>query len=177
MHPKISTYLDRADHFSAVVDGARDWDAASLCAEWSAADVLAHVLDTQRDFLAQRGCDLGPRPAGDPAAGWHAHLEAVRRVAADEELVGAEYDGYFGRTTMAATLADFYGLDLIAHRWDLGRATGQEVSFSDAMDALEPSIAGFGDALYGEGVCARPVDVPSDAPRQDRIFGTLGRQP
>lgn len=144
MHPKISTYLDRADHFSAVVDGARDWDAASLCAEWSAADVLAHVLDTQRDFLA------------------------------DEELVGAEYDGYFGRTTMAATLADFYGLDLIAHRWDLGRATGQEVSFSDA---LEPSIAGFGDALYGEGVCARPVDVPSDAPRQDRIFGTLGRQP
>ena len=98
-------------------------------------------------------------------------------MVADDDLVLAEYDGYFGRTTLAATLADFYGFDLIAHRWDLGRATGQEVAFSDAeMDALETAIAGFGESLYMDGICARPVAVPQDATRQQRILATLGRQ-
>lgn len=98
-------------------------------------------------------------------------------MVADDDLVLAEYDGYFGRTTLAATLADFYGFDLIAHRWDLGRATGQEVAFSGAeMDTMETAIAGFGESLYMDGICARPVAVPQDATRQQRILATLGRQ-
>lgn len=177
MTPQISSYLDNAARFSVVVDGAANWSSASPCDGWTGADVLDHVVDTQRDFLAQRGCDLRPRPAGVPADIWHQHLEAVRRVVADDDLVLAEYDGYFGRTTLAATLADFYGFDLIAHRWDLGRATDQEVAFSDAeMDALETAIAGFGESLYMDGICARPVPVPQDATRQQRILATLGRQ-
>lgn len=177
MTPQISSYLDNAARLSAVVDGAANWSSASPCDGWTGADVLDHVVDTQRDFLAQRGCDLGPRPAGFPADIWHQHLEAVRRVVADDDLVLAEYDGYFGRTTLAATLADFYGFDLIAHRWDLGRATGQEVAFSDAeMDALETAIAGFGESLYMDGICDRPVAVPHEATRQQRILATLGRQ-
>lgn len=177
MTPHISNYLDNAARFSAVVDAAADLSSASPCDGWAGADVLYHVIDTQRDFLAQRGCDLGRRPTGAPADSWHRHLDAVRRVVADESLVTTEYDGYFGRTTLAATLAEFYGFDLIAHRWDLGRATGQEVSFSDAeMDALETAIGGFGEALYMEGICARPVAVPDDATRQQRILATLGRR-
>jgi len=177
MQPEISRYLDRADHFTAVVNAVTDWDAPSPCEEWTAADVVLHVVDTQRDFFGQRGQDLGPRPGGDPASTWRQHLEEVRRVVADDDLVTAQYDGYFGPTTLAQTLADFYGFDLIAHRWDLGRASGHEVQFSDAeMDALETSIAGFGEALYGEGICARPVPVADDASRQARILAALGRR-
>ena len=176
--PQISRFLEHASRFSAVVDAVEDWSAPSPCVGWSAAHVVHHVVDTQRDFLTQRGLELAARPEGDPAAVWRQHLDEVAVLVEDEELVTAEYDGYFGRTTLAATLADFYGFDLVVHRWDLGRAAGQPVTFSDEeMDAVEATLPTFGDALYGEGICARPVPVPDDAPRQDRILATLGRRP
>ncbi len=177
MTPQISSYLDNAARLSAVVDGAANWSSASPCDGWTGADVLDHVVDTQRDFLAQRGCDLGPRPTGFPADIWHQHLEAVRRVVADDDLVLAEYDGYFGRTTLAATLADFYGFDMVVHRWDVARALGRDTVFTDAeMDAMEASVAVFGEHLYGEGVCRAAVPVPDGASRQDRLLAALGRR-
>jgi len=177
MPPQIFRFLDNAGRFSAVVDAVTDWTAPSPCEGWSAADVVLHVVDTQRDFLAQRAADLGPRPGGDPAAVWREHLEQVSRLLQDEALVNAEFDGYFGPTTVADTLADFYGFDLVVHRWDVGRAAGQPVTFSSQeMDAAEAAIPSWGDALYSEGVCARPVPVPDDASRQDRLLATLGRR-
>jgi uncharacterized protein (TIGR03086 family) len=176
--PQISRFLDNAGRFSAVVDVVPDWTAPSPCEGWTAADVVQHVVDTQRDFLRQRGLEVGPTPDGEPAAVWHRHLEQVTGLVQDEQLVTAEYDGYFGRTTLAATLADFYGFDLVVHRWDLGRAAGHDVQLSEGeLEAAEAAVPSFGEALYSEGICARPVPVPDDASRQDRLLATLGRRP
>ena len=178
MNPQITDYLANADRFSAVVAATSDWSGPSPCEGWTAADVLDHVVDSQRNFLAAREVDLGPRPDGAPADVWRDHVTEVRRVVADDDLVTREYDGHFGRTTLADTLASFYGFDMVVHRWDLGRAAGQDVRFSEEeMHALESSIAGFGDALYSEGVCRPPVDVPDEASRQDVILARLGRRP
>ncbi|HEX8497692.1 MAG TPA: maleylpyruvate isomerase family mycothiol-dependent enzyme [Actinomycetales bacterium] len=177
MQPQITDFLDNAARLTAVVRAVPDWSAASPCEGWSAADVLDHVIDTQRDFLAQRGHDLGERPQGEPPARWEQHLAAVRAVAEDDAVVTREYDGWFGRTTMADTLRDFYGFDLVVHRWDIARASGQEAVLSDdELTATEQAVAGFGDALYSEGICARPVPVRPDASRQQRVLATLGRR-
>jgi uncharacterized protein (TIGR03086 family) len=177
VQPQISRFLDHAGRFSAVVDAVPDWSAPSPCPGWSAADVVAHVVDTERDFLSQRGLDVGERPDGDPSAVWRQHLEQVAVLVQDQELVSEEYDGWFGRTTLAATLADFYGWDLIVHRWDLGQAAGQPVTFTDAeLDAVEGALPSFGEMLYSDGICARPVPVPDDASRQERVLATLGRR-
>ena len=55
-----------ADRFTAVVEAAGDtqWSSPSPCEGWTAADVLDHVVDTQRDFLDKRGADVGARPEG-----------------------------------------------------------------------------------------------------------------
>jgi hypothetical protein len=133
---------------------------------------------TQRSFLSDRGADLGPSPTGTPAEIWAAHVGAVAAIGADDDFVSVTYDGYFGPTTIADTLRDFYGFDLIVHRWDLGRSFGVDVTWSDdEMDLLETAMAGFGDALYSEGVCAPAVEVAGDASRQDKILGRLGRNP
>ena len=177
MQPQVSRFPDNAGRFSAVVDAVADWTAPSPCEGWSAADVVHHVIDTQRDFLTQRGLDVGSRPEGDPAEAWRQHLERLSPLLADEALVTTPYDGYFGRTTLADTLADFYGFDLVVHRWDLGRASGQDVAFSEQeMDAVEAAVPSFGEALYSEGICARPVPVADGASRQDRVLATLGRR-
>jgi len=177
MHPLIDDYLDNAARFTEVVDAGGDWTAASPCEGWTARDVLDHVLDSQRDFLAKRDLDPGPRPSGAPGDAWHEHLAAMRRVLADDAVVGQEYDGYFGRTSIAETMASFYGFDQVVHRWDLGRALGRPVRWSEEeMERLEKAIAGFGDALYSPGVSAPALAVSPDADRQTRILALLGRR-
>lgn len=180
MHPALAQHLADADRFSttvSAVDRAAAWSSPSPCQDWDAAAVLDHVVDTQRDFLAGRDVDTGPRPAGGPAAVWGEHQALVRRVAADDDLVGAPYDGYFGPTTLAATLRDFYGFDLLVHRWDLGRAAGLDVTWDDReADAVEQALDGFGDSLYMEGICRPAVTPPAGASRQTRLLARTGRQ-
>jgi uncharacterized protein (TIGR03086 family) len=176
-NPQIQQYVDNAARFTEVVEAGGTWSGESPCEGWTATDVLDHVVDTQRSFLEQRGVDLGERPTGEPTALWAAHLSAVRDVLADEELVTAEYDGYFGRTSVADTLANFYGFDMLVHRWDLARGLGRDVPFSDAeLDLADAALDGFGDALYSDGVCKPALAVPADAPRQERLLARMGRR-
>jgi uncharacterized protein (TIGR03086 family) len=174
----MPVYDAHADRFTAVVEAAgdTDWSSPSPCEGWTAADVLDHVVDTQRDFLDKRGADVGARPEGTPQEVWAAHRDVVRRVTADDAFVSEEYDGYFGRTTVADTLANFYGFDLLVHRWDLARGLGRDTSYSDAeLDLVEATLPGFGEHLYDDGVCAPAVPVPDDAPRQVRLLAVMGR--
>lgn len=174
---QIDDFLSDSDTFTTLVDSpAPDWGAASPCAGWSAADVVGHVIDSQRAFLQQRGADLGPEPTGSPAERWHTHLDAVRRVLADQAFASSEYDGFFGRTTVADSMARFYGFDLLVHGWDLARALGRETAWNDGqMDRIDEALDGFGDNLYHEGVCAPALDVADDAPRQTRLLARMGR--
>ena len=176
MTPLTRRYLAQADLFTGVVDAATDWSAPSPCEEWTAADVVEHVVSTQHDYLVQRGADVERRAAGDPSASWHRHLGQVRTLLADDRFATAEFDGYFGRTTVDELLANFYGFDMMVHRWDLGEAVGARVSFTDdELDRLEKAIDGLGDMLYSSGACKAPLEVPDDAPRQQRVLGRLGR--
>lgn len=175
----LDTFRDHADAFDAVVGAAPAdrWDAQSPCTEWTAADVVAHVVDSQRDFLARQDLDAGERAAGSPAEMWRLH-----RAAVDDLLAGGVGDrsfaGFFGPTTIGDTLANFYGFDLIVHRWDLARALDVPCLFTDAeMDQIEVSLARFGDHVRDAGVCGPAVAVGADASRQDRLLGVLGRDP
>jgi uncharacterized protein (TIGR03086 family) len=177
-------HLARAERFAGVLDGADGrWDHPSPCAEWDARAVVQHVIDTQRELLERHGLpvpvapDLGSGPRGDVAGAWRAHVAATAGVLTDEVL-DRTYDGFFGPTTIGATLRDFYTWDLLVHGWDVARATGQPYAISDA-DAIRHDTAAdaWGDALYAEGVCAAAVPVPDDASPGDRLLGRLGRDP
>ena len=184
----LSLFQRRADRFTQVVDAVDasgdDWEAPSPCDGWSARDVVGHVLQTQRDFLEQHGLgtpgpEAGPQPdLTDPAAAWRTQRSHVTSVLEADGVAAREYDGYFGRTTIAATVADFYGWDLVVHGSDVARATGQEWSVSDAEAAdLHATADGWGAALHSEGVCAPAVEVGADASVTDRLLARLGRDP
>jgi uncharacterized protein (TIGR03086 family) len=168
-------YDNAADRFTATVAATDDWSATSPCEGWSAADVVDHVVDTEREFLARHDLEVGDRPTGAPDEIWAAHLSAVRD-AVDADVRAREFDGFFGRTTIGATLDAFYGFDLVVHGWDLGSATGRPTTFTDAeMDAMEQAFVGFGDHAYDDGVFGQPVDVADDADRQTRLLARMGR--
>lgn len=179
MDPRIADHLANADTFSSLVGSVPPdrWDAASPCAGWSAADVVHHVIETQRDFLGGRDAACGADPDGTPAQRWHEHCALVRRVLSDEAFATAPYDGYFGPTTVADTMRDFYGWDMVVHRWDLGRAVGQDVTWSDAECAFVGArLEGFGEQLYGEGICRPALEAPVGADAQTRLLALLGRR-
>ncbi|MDQ3616013.1 MAG: TIGR03086 family metal-binding protein [Actinomycetota bacterium] len=172
----------RADGpLTAVLDSlsADEWEKPSPCQQWSARDVVRHVVETERDFLAGHGLDLQPVPStdSDPAAAWRQHATAVVEVLDDDAVTGREYDGHFGRTTIGDNFARFYVFDMIVHRWDIARAAGRDERFTDTeMEQLESGIGGFGDALYMEGICKRGVEAPDGADRQTALLAALGRE-
>ncbi|GAA6525376.1 TIGR03086 family metal-binding protein [Intrasporangium sp. DVR] len=176
----LDRYADLADRFGTVVDSLPPaaWDAPSACEGWSGRDVLEHVIGSQRGFLRTRGLELGADPdvTDDPVSAWRAHDEEMVRLLADESVCAQEYDGMFGRTTIDATVANFYGFDLIVHRWDLARAAGRDERFSDAeLEAIEAALPAFGEHLYDDGVCKPALPVAADADRQASVLARLGR--
>lgn len=173
----VDEYVEHATAFARIVNAVEGWDNASPCEGWTARDVLRHVIDTQRDFLTGHGVELGTAPdVAAPTDAWTTHDTAVRTVLADPDVAEREFAGVFGPTTVGETLGRFYGFDLVAHRWDLARADGREERFTDSeLDLLERSIEGFGEHLYGAGICKPALEVGAEADRQERVLALLGR--
>ena len=179
MNKHLETYLDEADRFDTVVRNvpAGSWSAQSPCEKWTAADVVDHVVDSERDFFARHHLDLGARPAGSPDQVWQQHLDAACRVLGDGAVLTPTFDGHFGPTTIGETLVSFYALDLVVHRWDLARSVGSDTEFSEAeMKLLDRGIALFGDHMYDQGVFAAAVPAPPGATRQERLLAVMGRK-
>ena len=177
MTPEATKFLEKAERFSAITADVSDWSATSPCEGWSAADVVDHVVDTQRSFFTTHGAELGDRPSGSPEEIWAAHLSAVRPVVGDDAFMAKVYDGWFGPTTIGETVIRFYGLDLVVHGWDVASSQGAPTDFTDAdMDAMEVSFEGFGEAMYADGVFAEDLPVPDDAPRQTKLLARMGRR-
>ncbi|WP_426245304.1 TIGR03086 family metal-binding protein [Nocardioides sp. LHG3406-4] len=180
MNPTAQRFHDRASRFAEIVDSAdAQWDSPTPCEGWTVRDVVSHAIGTERDFFETRALDLGPAPDGtDPAKAWRAHADAVVDVLTRDGVAETAYDGYFGPTTVADTMADFYGWDLVIHGWDIARATGQEWSIGeDEIARLHATADGWGDALHSEGVCGPEVRIGDDASAQDRLLARLGRDP
>lgn len=178
--PPADAYRAADGPLTAVVSSLApsEWDAPSPCEGWSAADVLGHMIETQRSFLSDRGVALGPQPdvASDPAGAWAAHRDEVLTLLTDPAVAGIEYDGHFGRATVGDTVVRFYVFDMVAHRWDIARAAGRDERFTEAeLDQLESGIASFGPAIHADGICKPGVDSSEGADRQARVLATLGR--
>jgi len=177
----VTRWRERSAPFTAEVAAVEDWDAPSPCEGWTAHDVLAHVIDTEREFLIRVG--LAAEEAadasadGEPAACWAAHLAAVDALLADPAVAARSHDGAFGPTTVGDVLLDFYGFDLIVHRWDLARSQGRDARLSAAeLDLVDAAVDGWGEHAYAPGVFGAPVAVPADADAQARVLARTGRR-
>ncbi|MGW6445484.1 TIGR03086 family metal-binding protein [Lentzea sp. NPDC055074] len=153
------------------------------CAEWTLADLLAHMTAQHRGFAAAargRGGDLAAwevRPAG-PAD----HAEAAEDVlAAFSEVSHQEFElPEFHASFPAVQAVGFHLIDYVVHGWDVARSLGLEYRLADevAAPALEIALAvPDGEGRRKPGAPFRPaVDEESQDPLR-RILATLGRSP
>jgi uncharacterized protein (TIGR03086 family) len=182
----LSDIADRYDRlaadFAATVAAVPDdrWSAPSPCEEWTARDVVAHVVETHAMFEGMVGRDLGDAPAAedDPAAAFAAARAAVSGHLHDPDAASATYDSpMLGTTTFANMIDRFISADLVVHRWDLGTAAGLDVRLpADEVVRIHEGLAGMGDAMRGPGAFGPAVEPPDDADDQDRLLAFLGRR-
>lgn len=173
-----------AARFTETIDAVPEdrWDDQSPCEEWSARQVVEHVVDTERDLLGrfdQTSGLVADLPA-DPIEAWPKLRAAMSQVMDDPELAGHGYDGMMGPTTIGQTVDTFYAMDLLVHRWDLAKATGlrdHEAMDPADVDHYHAAIEHAGDMLRSPGVCGPAVEVAPDASAQDRFVAFLGRHP
>jgi len=68
--------------------------------------------------------------------------------------------------------------DMIIHKWDLGKATGQDSTIDKALAELGFQVLSPGIAQGRDGGFFGPeVSVPASASAQDRLLGLSGRTP
>ncbi|MBB3052284.1 uncharacterized protein (TIGR03086 family) [Prauserella isguenensis] len=173
-------HADDAAALTALVDSAApgDWARPSPVAEWTALDVVTHLVEWSRGFLTGAGVTLPDLDVGaDPAAAWRRHTADVQSILddpRDRRLVNP----HIGTKPVAEAVDEFYTADVWMHSWDLAKALGREPDLDPARcaAALE-GMRAVEDLLRNSGQFGPAVPVPGDAPAQDRLMAFLGRDP
>ena len=160
-----------------------DWDALEPCEGWSARDVLAHVVSSQREFLAQHGIDASTsptstrpldRPGGRVARPRRAGARAARRPGRR----GMEYDGVFGRTTVGRvdrrrSTASTSSCTGGTSRWPRASTSASRRRARHAR-AARPTASATTSTTTASA--SPPWPLPTGADRQERVLARLGRR-
>lgn len=186
-------YRRRADAFERKVVAVQpeQWENQSPCEKWTARDVVDHIVSMHGYMLMPVGRALDTRLSvkDDPLAAFRGARTAVEAVLDDPVLAATECDTPGGRMTAENHIDQVISDDLVLHGWDLARATGQDEAMdpgdverlwatqsavpAEVMEKFRtPGAFGPGIEVFGP-----EVQVPADAPLQDRLLGFIGRKP
>ena len=174
-------YRTLAQSMTECIAGVPDdkWGAATPCEGWTARDVVGHLVDTSGMFLGFIGQDAPGGPSGDedPLGAFTTARDAVQGALDDPATAAQEYDGMFGRTSFAKSVDGFLSADLVIHRWDLARATGQDETLPPAeVQRIQAELAPMDEKMRGPGAFGPKLEPPAGADEQTKLLAFLGRQ-
>jgi uncharacterized protein (TIGR03086 family) len=176
-------YRQLSERFTVLVDTVPHdrWDAQSPCVDWKAIDIVAHVADTEIDFVRRMPfADVLPAELPSPAVErWKIVRSVVQSALDDSDRAEHGYDGFFGPTTFSATIDQFYSMDLCVHAWDVARATGLsqfEPIDRNEMGTIRAAMSGLGDNLRQPGLIDAEIVVADSADEQTKFLAWLGRR-
>ena len=176
-------YARLADAFVAKVAAVPEdaWSNPTPCEEWTARDIVRHVVDTQAMFLGFVGREMGDLPSvdDDPEAAVRAATGRTLHDLEDPDLAAETFEGFMGTQRYEEGVDRFLCADLIVHGWDLAKATGQDTEIPDEdVAAMRELAEAFpSEAMRGPGAFGPEVEVPDDASEQDKLLAFLGRRP
>jgi uncharacterized protein (TIGR03086 family) len=175
-------YRKRSQEFADTVAAVPEdrWSSSSPCEEWTARDVVRHVVQTPGMFFGMIGAEYPEAPSvdDDPVAAVAHARDTMQGALDDPEVATTEFDGFFGRTSFEQAVDRFVNFDLVVHRWDLARATGLDESLdAGEVHSMLEGVEAMGDVLSQSGHYGARVEVPVDASEQMRLLALTGRRP
>jgi len=159
------------------------------CTEYDVRALLSHIIGglTRAALVGEGDPDALARPAtaeGVPDDGWPAAYRAaagrVTAAWADDAKLDTLVEVPWGKVPGRFALAG-YIQEILAHGWDLAKATGQETerdpelalwSLTTAKRILPPEIRAAADVPFGPVVAVPPTATP-----YTQLAAWLGRQP
>jgi uncharacterized protein (TIGR03086 family) len=182
-HPGVDELVER--HARACADfarvahsvGADAWSAPSPCTEWTARDVVEHVIGFH-EFLLLRPLGVrAQRPRADPAARWDATANALFGALSADGAVDRATELPGGGTSTPGTMLDALTTEMLVHTWDLARAAGVEPVVDDELWERALMATRGSDPARGQGMIGAEVAVAARAPVVDRLVAFYGRDP
>ncbi len=155
------------------------WGEQSPCEQWTARDIVAHVVQGHRRVIAGvRGGE--PEPLGadeDPRQAWGNASRTIEEITGDPAALATELDGPTGKMSAGDIIGRFVSMDLLVHTWDLARTIGTDEHLDEdavrrAYDALRPMDA----VIRQPDVFGPRLEPPADADLQTALLYFLGRQ-
>lgn len=183
-----------AREMTRLVNGVRDDQLGdpTPCPSYALGDLLQHVRGLAEAFTLSARKEQPPQGSEPPPPGdasllpddWRGEIaEWLDRLVA----AWADPEAWSGATWIAGFEAPAHAVgitaanELVAHGWDVARASGQQLSLDDA--ALAPSrefvamMSGPGsDELRGDAF-GPALPVPGGASRLDEVIAGNGRDP
>jgi uncharacterized protein (TIGR03086 family) len=166
---------------------ADDLALPTPCAEWTLADLLAHMTVQHRGFAAAargRGGDLATwqvRPAG--VADYTDAAEDVLAAFAEAGVPDREFElPEFGSAARfpAVQAISFHLIDYVVHGWDVARCLGLDYGLEPELAELALGIAlavPDGDSRLRPGAAFKPALADTDGNPLNRVLTALGRSP
>ncbi len=151
------------------------WGNPAPCDDWTARDVVAHVLSSMNRMLAQGGEPATIADDADIVAEWNATKPAFLDMLGQADLT-ATAPGPFGPMPLEQLLGRLMANDVLVHTWDLARAVGgdEQLGADDvqhAFDGLQPM-----DAMIRQpGFFGPKVESAPGADTQTQFLNFLGR--
>lgn len=186
---------DTAERFERVAAGLTDaiasvpndaWSNPSPCEDWTALDVLQHLIDWIPGpgfLLGTYGIETGPIPAieSDSAGAWAIVRDAVQAGLDDPATARRVEDcGPPGEMSFAAAVDMTCTTDVLIHTWDIAQATGIDVLLDpgeiarqhDSINSISPDVD---SAMRDSGMFGPRVEVPADADPVTKVLAFYGR--
>ncbi len=182
MSDAAERHRTHADAFGLRVRGVAAWDVPSPVPEWTARDVVRHLVEWFPPFLAG-GSDVelaaGPSVDDDPVAAWTHQARAIQAILDEPGSAAATFaHPMIPACPLPEAIDRFYTTDVFMHTWDLARATGQDDRLDPAecatlLEGMEP----LDEMLRASGQYGTRVPVADDADVQTRLIAFIGRDP
>ena len=182
-------YRTRADAFQSKVEAVRpdQWSNQSPCDDWSARDVVRHIVDMHAAMLQPVGRGLSPAPSVDdnPLAAFRSARGDVEDLLDDPQLAATAVSTPAGQMSAEQHVDQVVSEDMVLHGWDLARATGQDDTIDPGeVERMWPNAQQIPEIMrtpgaFGPGIVVfgPEVTIDADAPLQDLLLGLLGRDP
>lgn len=175
-------HRDAAQRFTQLAVEVTDWDVPTPVQEWTARDVVQHLVQWFPAMLMQgSGIALveGPEVADDPAGAFMRQTEQVQALLDAPDTAARTYSSpMMGEMPLADMIDRFYTFDVWFHAWDLAKATGQDPRLDEEVCAQ--TLAGMREVepmLRGSGQFGQQQPVADDAPASEQLAAFLGRDP
>lgn len=171
-----------AGRFTDLVRGTADWSSPAPVTDWTALDVVEHLVAWLPAFVAggsDRQWTPGPPARQDPLGAWQAQADGVQGLLDDPAAAASPFNHpRLPPQDLGTAITRFYTADVFMHSWDLARATAQD----DGLDAetCAQMLAGMllmEDAMRSSGQYGPAHPVAPDAPPAARLMAFVGRDP